>query len=100
MSLLEGDVAQAVRALEQQDRPELQVHGSLDLLQSLHGTGVAAEYRVLTFPVVLGGGRRLFADGAPARALRLVASTSTSLGVVLSVYAPAGEVVTGTFAPE
>ena len=94
---LEGDVAEAVRALKEQDGRELQVHGSIDLLQSLHGAGLVDEYRVLTFPVVLGRGKRLFGDGGPPNGLRLVKSTTSGTGVVMSVYEPTGDVQTGTF---
>ena len=96
--LLDGDVVEAVRALKQQDGPELQVHGSGDLLQTLIGAGLVDEYRLLTFPVVLGGGKRLFGSGAVPTALRLVSSTTSSTGVVMAVYAPVGEVTTGSFA--
>ena len=94
---LEGDVVAAVRALKEQDGPELQVHGSLELLQALHGAGLVDEYRLVVFPVVLGAGKRLFAEGS-AQALRLVRSSTSPSGVTMAVYAPAGPVQTGTFA--
>jgi dihydrofolate reductase len=96
-SLLEGDVAQAVAALKEQDGPELQVHGSGDLLQTLHRHGLVDEWQVMTFPVVLGTGKRLFADGALPAALRLVGSSVSGSGVVIGRYAPAGELQTGSF---
>jgi dihydrofolate reductase len=96
--LIEGDVVDGVRALKQQDGPELQVHGSSELLQTLIGAGLVDQFRVLTFPVVLGGGKRLFGDGTPPSALRLVSSTTSATGIVMSVYEPAGEVTTGSFA--
>jgi dihydrofolate reductase len=99
-ALLEGDVVPAVQALKEQDGPELQVHGSRDLLQTLIAGGVVDEYRLLTFPVVLGGGKRLFGTGAVPTALRAVSSTTSSTGVVMAVYHPAGDISTGTFARE
>ena len=96
--LLEGDVAQAVAALKEQDGPELQVHGSLNLLQSLLPAGLVDELRLVVFPVVLGSGKRLFGDGAAPLGLELVSSTTSSTGVVMSVYRPAGSVETGTYA--
>lgn len=96
-TLLEGDVVEAVRALKEQDGRELQVHGSSDLLQSLNRGGVVDEYRVLTFPVVLGTGKRLFGEGAAPAGLRLRSSTVSGTGVVMSVYEAAGAVPTGTF---
>ena len=95
--LIEGDVAQGVAALKQQDGPELQVHGSGDLVQTLLRAGLVDEWQLITFPVVLGTGKRLFADGAVPAALRLLSSSTTPTGVVVTRYAPAGELVTGTF---
>ncbi len=94
---LEGDVVEAVRALKEQDGPELQVHGSIDLLQTLLPAGVVDELRVLTFPVVLGRGKRLFGEGSGSASLRLVRSSTSGTGVVMSVYEPAGDVQTGSF---
>jgi dihydrofolate reductase len=96
-SLIEGDVAQGVAALKEQDGPELQVHGSGNLLQTLHRHGLVDEWQLLTFPVVLGQGKRLFTDGALPAALRLVHSSVSSTGVVVGRYVRAGDVVTGTF---
>lgn len=96
---LAGDVVEAVQALKQQDGPELQVHGSGDLLQTLHGAGVIDTYRLLTFPVVLGTGKRLFAGGNDATGLRLVSSRASATGVVMAVYETAGVLETGSFSP-
>ena len=99
-ALLDGDVVAAVAALKLQDGPELQVHGSSELLQTLVPAGLVDELRVLTFPVVLGRGKRLFGDGVAPAALQLVSSSTSKTGVVMSVYEPAGEVQTGSFALE
>ena len=98
--LLEGDAAEAVAALKQGDGPELQVHGSGDLIQTLVRQGLVDEYRMWVFPVVIGSGKRLFAEGAIPAGLRLVDSTVSTTGVVIGTYEPAGELVTGSFAPE
>ena len=98
--LLEGDVAEAIATLKEGDGSELQVHGSGDLVQTLLRHGLVDEYRLWVFPVVVGSGGRLFADGAIPAALKLVDSTVSSTGVVIGTYQPAGELVTGTFAPE
>ncbi len=98
--LIEGDAAEGFAALKEQDGPELQVHGSGNLIQTLMRNGLVDEYRLWVFPVVLGTGKRLFADGAIPSALRLVDSKVSSTGVVIGTYEPAGELVTGTFAPE
>jgi dihydrofolate reductase len=95
--LIEGDVAEGIAVLKEQDGPELQVHGSQNLLQTLIRAGLIDRYRLLVFPVVLGSGKRLFADGTIPSALRLVSSTVSGTGVVMGTYEPAGELVTGSF---
>ncbi len=96
--LLEGDVAGRIAELKQGDRPELQVHGSGNLIQTLLRHGLVDEYRLWVFPVVLGSGKRLFADGTVPAGLKLVDSKVSTTGVVIATYQPAGELVTGTFA--
>lgn len=98
--LIEGDVAKGVAALKQQDGPELQVHGSGNLVQTLLRHGLVDEWQLLTFPVVLGQGKRLFGDGTVPAALELVSSSVSSTGVVVGRYVPAGDLVTGSFSPE
>ena len=98
--LIEGDAAEGVAALKAEDGPELQVHGSSDLLQTLIRHGLVDEFRLWIFPVVVGSGKRLFGDGTSAAGLRLVDSTVSSTGVVMGTYEPAGELVTGSFALE
>ena len=98
--LIDGDVVEAVRALKQQDGPELQVHGSANLLQTLIRAGLIDQYHVWTFPVVVGSGKRLFEEETAPAALRLVDSVTSTTGVVIGTYVPAGELVTGSFAQE
>ena len=95
--LIEGDAAEGVAALKQGEGPELQVHGSGDLLQTLIRHGLIDVYRLWMFPVVVGPGKRLFADGTIPAGLRLVDSTVSTTGVVIGTYEPAGEIVTGSF---
>ncbi|HEY3615042.1 MAG TPA: dihydrofolate reductase family protein [Gaiellales bacterium] len=95
--LIDGDAAEGVAALKQEDGPELQVHGSANLLQTLVRHGLVDEYRLWVFPVVVGAGKRLFADGTVPAALKLVDSTVSSTGVVIGTYVPAGDLVTGSF---
>ena len=95
---LEGDAAEGVAALkENDDGPELQVHGSGNLAQTLIRRGLVDEYHLMVFPLVLGQGKRLFADGTIPAALRLVDSKVSTTGVFVGTYEPAGEVVTGSF---
>jgi dihydrofolate reductase len=98
--LIEGDAAEGVAAIKRGDGPELQVHGSGDLIQTLVRHGLVDEFRLWVFPVVIGTGKRLFAEGTVPAGLRLVDSTVSSTGVVIGTYAPAGDLVTGSFALE
>jgi dihydrofolate reductase len=98
--LLEGDAGDAIAALKAEDGPELQVHGSANLIQTLLRHQLVDQYRLWVFPVVLGSGKRLFGDGATPAGLRLVDSKVSTTGVVMGTWEPAGEVVTGSFAQE
>jgi dihydrofolate reductase len=98
--LVEGDAADGLAALKQEDGPELQVHGSANLIQTLLAHNLVDQYRLWVFPVVLGSGKRLFADGTVPSGLRLVDSTVSTTGVMMCTYEPAGEVVPGTFAQD
>ncbi|MGY1770043.1 dihydrofolate reductase family protein [Blastococcus sp. SYSU D00813] len=99
-SLLEGDVPAAVRGLKEGGDGELQVHGSPGLAQTLLAEDLVDELRLVVFPVVLAGGKRLFGAGARAGGWRLATSRTTPAGVVLSTYTRAGEVETGAIGPE
>ena len=98
--LLRGDVPGQVARLKEQPGRELQVHGSGELLQTLMAHDLVDEYRLFMYPVVLGGGRRLFNEGTPPRSLKLVEATTTSTGVVVATYERGGPVVTGSFTVE
>ena len=95
-TLLQGDVATRIAELKREPGGELQVHGSIDLAQTLMRRGLVDVYRLWVFPVVLGSGRRLFRDGFSA-ALRLRDSVTMSSGVVVQTYEPAGAVQLGSF---
>jgi dihydrofolate reductase len=86
-TLLEGDVAEAVRALKQDDAGDLHVIGSTQLVESLLDGGVVDELRLMIDPLVLGGGKRIFGDDGVRRPLRLVESQVTSTGAILATYA-------------
>jgi dihydrofolate reductase len=98
--LLEGDVAQAIAALKAEDGPRIVVQGSSDLIQTLLAHGLVDEFRVWTFPLVVGPGKRLFGDGTAPTGLRLVEAKTSSTGVVMATYRPAGPVEVGSFAFE
>jgi dihydrofolate reductase len=96
--LVDGDAAQGVAALKEQDGPELQVHGSANLLQTLIRHGLVDRYHLWVFPVVVGPGKRLFADGTVPAGLKLVDSVVSTTGVVIGTYEPAGDIQLGSFA--
>jgi dihydrofolate reductase len=98
--LLQGDVGDAVRKLKAQDGGELQVHGSAGLIQTLLREDLVDELRLVVFPVVLGGGKRLFGEGTVPRTWRLTTNSTTSTGALVLSYERAGEVETGAMGPE
>ena len=98
--LLEGDVAEAVAALKADDGPEIVTQGSSDLIQTLLEHDLVDEFRIWTFPVVVGPGKRLFGQGAVPAGLKLVDSRTSSTGVVMATYRRAGDIALGSFALE
>ena len=74
------------------------MHGSGNLIQTLLRHNLVDEYRLWVFPVVIGSGKRLFADGTIPVGLKLVDGKISTTGVVMGTYRPAGEIVTGSFA--
>jgi dihydrofolate reductase len=96
--LLGGDVAAEVAKLKERPGDELQVHGSGALAHTLIEHDLVDEYRLFYFPVHLGTGKKLFRDGAAPAALRLVSATTTSTGVIIATYQPAGPVQHGSYA--
>ncbi len=95
-TIINGDLAVEVGNLKSQPGGELQVHGSGNLAQALMAHDLIDEYRLMVFPVVVGKGKRLFAEGAEA-ALKLVEAKTTSTGAVVHVYEPAGKPEYGSF---
>jgi dihydrofolate reductase len=84
--LIEGDVAGGIRALKEQDGPELQVHGSANLIQTLLEHGLVDEFRLKIYPVVLGSGKRLFGDSSDKLRLRLASSKTVGDGITINTY--------------
>jgi dihydrofolate reductase len=94
-TLIAGDVAQYVTALKREDGPEIQVHGSPGLIQTLLEHDLIDELRVWVFPVTLGSGKRLFGDGTQPIALELTDSSVSATGVTINTYVRAGEIEIG-----
>jgi dihydrofolate reductase len=88
-TVLQGDVAEAVATLKQEDGQDLHVIGSSELVQTLVAHDLVDEFRVMIDPLVVGGGKRLFRDDGALRPLRLVDSQATTTGVIIATYAPA-----------
>jgi dihydrofolate reductase len=88
-TVLEGDLADAVTALKQEDGGDLHVIGSTELVQSLIEQDLVDELRLMIDPVVLGGGKRIWRDDGALRALRLVDSETTPSGAIFATYAAA-----------
>src|SRR2546428_737192 len=97
-ALIKGDVPMYVSELKKQSGPEIQVHGSGDLIQTLLRNDLVDEFHLWTFPAVLGSGKRLFAGGAIPAGLKVVDVTTSSTGVVIATYERAGEIKYWSFA--
>ena len=90
-TLIKDNVAEEVAKLKQQPGGDILVNGSATLVRSLMENDLVDEYRLMTFPVVLGSGLRLFGEGSPTTALRLADDKPVGPdGVVVLTYQPAG----------
>ena len=81
-----GDIAAEVVKLKADDGPLLQVHGSWQLTQTLLANGLVDVFRLWTFPVVVGSGKRLFGENSAPTGLTLLKSEPTPSGAVMSLY--------------
>ncbi|HEX6135738.1 MAG TPA: dihydrofolate reductase family protein [Longimicrobiales bacterium] len=99
-STLIRNVPREVATLKEQSGPEIQVHGSSDLIQTLLRHELIDAMRLWTFPLVVGSGKRLFAGGTLPRGLRLTDSAVSTTGVVIATYERAGAIEPGSFALE
>ena len=97
---LRGDVPGEVAALKQADGPDLLIQGSGVLIRSLLAEGLIDELSLMSFPVVLGTGKRLFGGGTVPAALKMVDSKISTSGVMMGRYVPEGPVHTGSFATQ
>lgn len=89
-----------LRAVKQGEGPDLLIQGSSTLYPALIEAGLLDRLTVMTFPVVLGEGKRLFGEGTPAEALKLVEHKVTPSGAVIATYEPAGSVEHGWAGPQ
>ena len=98
--LIKGDLANEVKKLKDQGGPEIQVHGSGDLIQTLLKHDLVDELWLKIFPITLGVGKRLFAEGTIPVGYKILESEISPSGVIIATYGRAGEVKTGSFAFE
>ncbi len=94
---LKGDVVEELKKLKASDGPDLQVHGSGNFIQTLLKNDLVDEFWLKFFPVILGGGKRLFAEGTIPAAFALIEHKASPSGVIFANYKRAGEVKTGSF---
>lgn len=95
--LLQEDIVEEIKKLKAQDGPELQVYGSGNFIQTLLKNDLVDELWLKIFPITLGMGKRLFADGGIPAAFKLTDSKVSPNGVIIANYERAGEVETGSF---
>lgn len=96
-TLITGDVVGEIRKLKEMDAPDLWVHGSGKLIQTLLANGLVDVMHVWIFPITLGPGKRLFAEGARPEGLKLVEAKIASSGAIVATYVPAGAIKSGSF---
>lgn len=94
---IKGDVVEEIKKLKDQDGPDLQVHGSGNLIQTLLKNDLVDEFWLKIFPITLGTGKRLFDKGTIPAAFTLMECKSSPSGVIIANYKRAGEVKTGSF---
>jgi dihydrofolate reductase len=98
--LIESELPEGIGALKEEDGPELQVHGSANLIQTLLEHGLIDEFRLKIYPLVLGKGKRLFDGGTVPAGLEVVSSPVSSSGVIMATYRSGAEIKYGSFAAE
>jgi dihydrofolate reductase len=97
---IDGDVVAKIKKLKGENGPELQVHGSGNLIQTLLKHDLVDEFWLKTFPVALGTGKRLFADGTMPSGFTMLESRITPSGVIVASYSRAGDIKFGSFSLE
>lgn len=95
--LLQGDTAEEIKKLKSQDGPDLHVYGSGNLIQTLLKHDLVDKLWLKIFPITLGTGKRLFAEGTIPAAFKLTDSKVSPSGVIVANYERAGKVTTGSF---
>ncbi len=89
------DIIEGVRRIKAQDGPDLILWGSSTLTSTLLEHGLADELLLVVYPVLLGTGKRIFAEGTPARVFELINTKTTPTGILLNLYKIAGPLKAG-----
>ncbi len=97
-TFITGDIVQEIKKLKEQDGPELQVHGSSNLIQTLLKHDLIDEFCLKIFPVTIGTVKRLFGEGTIPVGFELLENKTSTTGVIIATYERAGEIKTGSFA--
>ncbi len=92
-----GNVVAELKKLKEEDGPDLWVHGSGNFIQTLFKHELIDRMHLWTFPVTIGNGKRLFAEGTQAKSFKLIDSKTSTTGVIIGTYEPVGELKTGSF---
>ena len=96
-TLITGDTVEEIKKLKEQNGPEIQVHGSSNLIQTLLKNDLVDEFRLKIFPITIGTGKRLFGDGTMPASFKLLESKISTTGVIAATYVRDGEIKTGSF---
>ncbi len=96
-TLISGDTVDLIKKLKTRDGPEIQVHGSSNLIQTLLRNDLVDEFRLKIFPLTIGTGKRLFGDGTMPAGFKLVECKISTKGVIIATYVRDGEIKTGSF---
>jgi dihydrofolate reductase len=95
--LIEGDVVSELKKLKEQDGPDLLVHGSSKLVQTLLANRLVDELYTWIYPITFGKGKKLFQEGTQAVQWKLTDTAISTTGVIMASYVPEGEIKTGSF---
>jgi dihydrofolate reductase len=94
--LITGDVVEEIKKLKEMDGPDLFIWGSGKLIQTLLKHDLIDKMHILTYPVTIGSGKKLFAEGTKPKVFKITESIVSPTGVIIATYEPAGELKTGT----
>ena len=99
-NVISGDAVKEIEELKKQDGSEIQVYGSGNLIQTLLKNSIIDMFRVWTFPLTIGSGKRLFSEGTIPAGLKMADCKISTTGVSIATYSGGGKIITGSFAPK